>query len=108
MPVIAVNLSQKTYTDIMTLVSAGAYSSPEQFLEIAAFNQLALERGLTPEELLKTIHRPASVAGTRESSSGTSSSKRRQPSEHKIADLAVAVEVSTPANRRAVVVGVDE
>ena len=53
MPVIAVNLSQKTYSDIMALVSAGAYSGPEQFLEIAAFNQLALERGLTPEELLK-------------------------------------------------------
>jgi hypothetical protein len=59
MPVIAVNLSQKTYADIMTLVMHGGYSGPEQFLEIAAFNQLALERGLTPEELLKKIHKPA-------------------------------------------------
>jgi hypothetical protein len=59
MPVIAVNLSQKTYTDIMDLVGKGAYSGPEQFLEIAAFNQLALERGLTPQELLKGIFRPA-------------------------------------------------
>jgi hypothetical protein len=62
MPVIAVNLSQKTYTDIMALVAKGAYSGPEQFLEIAAFNQLALERGLTPEELVKGIYRPADVA----------------------------------------------
>jgi hypothetical protein len=61
MPVIAVNLSQKTYADIMTLVDHGVYSGPEQFLEISAFNQLALERGLTPEALLKGIHRPASV-----------------------------------------------
>lgn len=68
MPVIAVNLSQRTYADIMTLVGHGGYSGPEQFLEIAAFNQLALERGLTPEELLKTIHKPAvegSVAKTK-------------------------------------------
>lgn len=62
MPVIAVSLSQKTYTDIMALVAKGAYSAPEQFLEIAAFNQLALERGLTPEELVKGIYRPVDVA----------------------------------------------
>lgn len=61
MPMIAVNLSQKTYSELMDLVSRGAYSGPEQFLEIAAFNQLALERGLTPEELLKGIHRPAAT-----------------------------------------------
>lgn len=62
MPVIAINLSQKTYTDIMALVAKGAYSGPEQFLEIAAFNQLALERGLTPEELVKGIYRPVDVS----------------------------------------------
>jgi hypothetical protein len=59
MPLIAVNLSQKTYSEVMALVASGAYTGPEQFLEIAAFNQLALERGLTPDELLKGIHRPA-------------------------------------------------
>jgi hypothetical protein len=76
MPVIAVNLSQKTYADIMLLVSAGAYSGPEQFLEIAAFNQLALERGLTPEELLKTINRPASArAGAFQSESSATIAK---------------------------------
>lgn len=61
MPVIAVNLSPKTYAEIVGLVGQGAYANPEQFLEIAAFNQLALERGLTPEDLKKTLYRPADV-----------------------------------------------
>jgi len=64
MPIVAVNLSQKTFGELMTFVANGAYASPEQFLEIAAFNQLALERGLTPEELLKGIHHPAAGAQT--------------------------------------------
>ena len=107
MPVIAVNLSQKTYSDIMALVSAGAYSGPEQFLEIAAFNQLALERGLTPEELLKTIHRPAAVAELRDVGPAKSVAKRRHRSDPKVSSVAVAADVSVPPPRRSVV-GVDE
>src|SRR5438046_10665383 len=107
MPLIAVNLSQKTYADIISLVTTGAYSGPEQFLEIAAFNQLALERGLTPEELLKTIHRPASVTDTHESSS-KSRTKRDARSEQKATQLSRVEEPSTPPSRRPVVVGVDD
>ena len=80
MPVIAVNLSQKTYTDIMALVTKGVYSGPEQFLEIAAFNQLALERGMTPEELVKGIYRPADVA--ERSHSDVSSDRSAEPRRH--------------------------
>lgn len=110
MPVIAVNLSQKTYADIIALVTAGAYSGPEQFLEIAAFNQLALERGLTPEELLKTIHRPASLTSPRESGSKTASTKRAFRGEPKASSVSVAEEhpLLSSTSRRPVVVGVDE
>jgi hypothetical protein len=107
MPVIAVNLSQKTYSDIMTLVAAGAYSGPEQFLEIAAFNQLALERGLTPEELQKTIHSPASVAEESESFSARSGKTKRQHIQ-KITDQNISAEPAVPVKRRSVVVGVDD
>jgi len=105
MPVIAVSLSQKTYTEIMLLVGKGAYSGPEQFLEIAAFNQLALERGLRPEELLKGIHRPV---GTTHATLGEPLSDRpaaprarqvplrpreaSRPAASKVAELRVRVE----------------
>jgi len=52
MAVVAVNLTPKTYEEIMALVSSGIYVSLEQFLEIALFNQLALEKGATPAELI--------------------------------------------------------
>lgn len=42
---IAVNLTPKVVAEIRLLVEAGQFASPEQFLEIAAFNQLALEKG---------------------------------------------------------------
>lgn len=51
MPVVAVNLAPSVFADIHSLVSRGLYTSPEQFLEIAAFNQVALERGAKPDEL---------------------------------------------------------
>lgn len=108
MPVIAVNLSQKTYADIMSLVTTGAYSGPEQFLEIAAFNQLALERGLTPEELLKTIHRPASVTDTRELNSKSRATKPRARTEQNAGHGSPVEEPSTAPSRRPIVVGVDD
>lgn len=61
MPMLAVNLPQKTFAEIMNLVGQGSYETPEQFLEIAAFNQLALERGLKPDQLTKGIYKPAAI-----------------------------------------------
>jgi hypothetical protein len=52
MPIIAVNVPPGTFSEVMALVAAQRYASPEQFLEIAAFNQLALERGTRVGELV--------------------------------------------------------
>lgn len=57
MPVVAVNISPSVFNDIAAFVGRGLYSSPEQFLEIAAFNQVALERGATPAEVVERGHR---------------------------------------------------
>lgn len=57
MPVIAVNIAGKTFSEIQDLVGKGHYVSPEQFLEIAAFNQLALERGTKPDKIVADGHR---------------------------------------------------
>jgi hypothetical protein len=57
MPVIAVNVASKLFSEITDLVQGGAYASPEQFLEIAAFNQLALEKGMSPSEVIARGHR---------------------------------------------------
>lgn len=57
MPMLAVNISDKLFLDIKELVEKGKYQSPEAFLEIGAFNQLALERGATPAEIIAKGHR---------------------------------------------------
>jgi hypothetical protein len=57
MPLLAVNVSDRLFVDIKELVEKGKYQSPESFLEIAAFNQLALERGASPAELIQKGHR---------------------------------------------------
>src|SRR5438445_9249148 len=57
MPVITVNLTTGIYERIKALVEKGLYTTPEQLLEIAAFNQVALEDGLRPEELVARGHR---------------------------------------------------
>ncbi len=57
MPVIAVNLAAGTFAEIQRVVEKGLYVSPEQFLEIAAFNQLALERGTKPDKIVADGHR---------------------------------------------------
>jgi hypothetical protein len=107
MPVIAVNISQKTYADIMSMVAAGAYSGPEQFLEIAAFNQLALERGLTPEELLQTIHRPVSAGGSSEFASNIGDAKGQRRRTRKLS-ASSSTDFIDPPSKRSAVVAVDE
>src|SRR5215469_531792 len=57
MALLAINLSDKVFLDIKELVEKGKYQSPESFIEIAAFNQLALERGATPAEIVERGHR---------------------------------------------------
>ena len=48
MPLLAINLSDRLFADIKEHVETGKYQSPESFLEIAAFNQLALELAVLP------------------------------------------------------------
>lgn len=52
MPVLAINLPEALFAQIKALVEDGKYQSPDAFLEVAAFSQLALERGASPEALL--------------------------------------------------------
>jgi hypothetical protein len=44
MPLVAVNLSQAVLSLMKELIDAGKYASLESFIEVASFNQLALER----------------------------------------------------------------
>jgi hypothetical protein len=57
MPVIVVNLPPAVFGEIRGFVDKGLHASPEQFLEIAASNLVALERGATPEQVLTGGHR---------------------------------------------------
>jgi hypothetical protein len=57
MPLLAINLSDKLYGEIKPLVEQGLYQSFEAFLEISAFNQLAMERGASPAEIVEKGHR---------------------------------------------------
>jgi hypothetical protein len=53
MPAVVLNIAPKLFSEIQQLVDKGMYASTEQFLEIAAANQLALERGQTPAEIVE-------------------------------------------------------
>jgi hypothetical protein len=57
MPIATVNLSAVVFEEIKALVEKGLYKGLEQFLEIAAFNQLALERGVSAADILQSGHR---------------------------------------------------
>lgn len=57
MPLIAVNLSDKILVEVRELIEKGRYTSLEAFIEIGAFNQLALERGASPDEIIERGHR---------------------------------------------------
>ncbi|HEX8342611.1 MAG TPA: hypothetical protein VF624_17040 [Tepidisphaeraceae bacterium] len=50
-------MSEKLLQEIRTLVDTGRYTTLESFIEIGAFNQLALERGATPAEVIERGHR---------------------------------------------------
>jgi hypothetical protein len=68
MPVIAINLSSVLFGEAKRLVEEEKYESVEQFLEIAAYNQLALEKGATAQEVIARGHRevPHGVNGQHE------------------------------------------
>ena len=53
MPIIATNVASGTFLEIKELVEQQAYASVEQFVEIALLNQIALERGGSPDGLEK-------------------------------------------------------
>jgi hypothetical protein len=72
MPLIAMNLSDKLFSQIKDLVERGLYISPDAFLEIAAFNQLALERGATPAEIIERGHRKRRDAEADDGNNGAS------------------------------------
>jgi hypothetical protein len=59
MPLVAVNLSDRLLQEIRALIDMGRYATLEGFIEIGAFNQLALERGATPAEVIERGHRSA-------------------------------------------------
>lgn len=67
MPLIAVNLSDKLLQSIRDLVDKGRYATLESFVEIGAFNQLALERGASPAEIVERGHRRSSVESSSQS-----------------------------------------
>jgi hypothetical protein len=84
MAVIAVHVSPKTFGEIMKLVSAGSYTGLEQFVEIAIFNQIAIEKGSSPSELMATYRRQNSVSGIPRStrtleSQATSATRGKEP-----------------------------
>lgn len=76
MPVIAVNLAPTVFTEISSLVEKGLYASPAQFLEIAAFNQVALERGATQAEPEEVTGRSPRVSPASPTDGSTKTAKR--------------------------------
>ena len=85
MPLLAINLSDTLSDQIKVLVEKGLYRSFEAFLEIAAFNQLALERGATPAEIVERGHRQPRRGGHAAAVNGSA----RAESKAQPADVAV-------------------
>jgi DNA-binding transcriptional ArsR family regulator len=83
MPLLAMNLSDNLFMQIKELVEKGAYQNPESFLEIAAFNQLALERGATPDEVIARGHRKLVNDGAAIDRNGTEKHKREASDKRK-------------------------
>jgi hypothetical protein len=52
----AINLSDKLFLQIKELVERGNYKTFESFLEVAAYSQMALERGAAPAEVISEVH----------------------------------------------------
>lgn len=80
MPLLAINLSDTLFAQIKEHVEKGKYSSFEAFIEISAFNQLALERGATPAEIVERGHRKINQAKP-ESADDTEKPVERKKSE---------------------------
>jgi hypothetical protein len=57
MPLLAINLSDALFLQMKALVERGNYQNFENFLEVAAYNQMALERGAGPPEVISQGHR---------------------------------------------------
>lgn len=55
MPIVALNIPLATFNEITELVKKSRYASAEQFLEIAALNQLSLERGTKVADLVRKL-----------------------------------------------------
>jgi hypothetical protein len=78
MPIFAVNLPDKLFASIRGLIDQGKYHSLESFLEVAAYNQVALERGTNPEELISHNPRtpPTSIDNRHTNRSARATTKR--------------------------------
>ena len=55
MPIVALNIPLTTFNEITELVKKSRYASAEQFLEIAALNQLSLEKGTKVGDLVRKL-----------------------------------------------------
>lgn len=77
MPFLTTNLAASVFEEIKALVERGLYASPEQFLEIAAFNQLALERGAKPADLPVRSRRAQGASHQETPSDGSPPSAQR-------------------------------
>lgn len=72
MPVVAVNLTASVFREIAELVDKGQFSSPEEFLATAAFNQLVLERGAKPAvAAISAAQSPAANGASEDPAKGT-------------------------------------
>ena len=71
-PVLNVNLPADVFREVMDLVEQGNYSTPEQFMTVAAYNQLALERVLPDAIETKPSRKPRLSVSRRKSNVPTS------------------------------------
>jgi len=102
MPVIAVNLAQSVYEKIKSFIEKGLYAGPEQFLEIAAFNQVALEQGLKPEEIVARGHREVSDLQAVGAHAGVIQAARPRPRRSKRGRVRIPVRHKAPRATQAV------
>lgn len=68
MPLFAINLPEAVFDSIKELIEQRRYRDVEAFVEVAALNQLALERGTPPAELTRAKASVRAESASRESS----------------------------------------
>src|ERR1700674_2712378 len=101
MPLLTVNIASKTFDEIRTLVERGFYSGLDQFMEVAALNQLALERGTSPADLKARGHRKApATTAPRAAASSVSPSPIVSQGANKQMDVPSGRNSRTPVARR--------